>query len=175
MHQLVAHPDLSPASIDQVGVQVATTDDRRDLWLEYSVRPAAALSLPERAEPVRADDLWKTTCFELFVRPEGSSRYLEFNFSPSTQWAAYEFEANRAGRRDFPSHDPEIWTSCPGDYFFLQVEALPNLPAEPLRIGFSAIIEETDGTKSYWALKHPPGPPDFHHPDCFVLELPPAA
>jgi len=39
------------------------------------------------------------------------------------------------------------------------------------RIGLSAVIEETDGTKSYWALRHPPGKPDFHHPDCFALTL----
>jgi hypothetical protein len=36
----------------------------------------------------------------------------------------------------------------------------------------TAVIEEADGTKSYWALNHPPGKPDFHHPDCFALELP---
>jgi hypothetical protein len=41
--------------------------------------------------------------------------------------------------------------------------------------GISAIIEEADGTKSHWALAHPPGEPDFHHPDCFVLDLPPPA
>ena len=40
----------------------------------------------------------------------------------------------------------------------------------------AAVIEEKDRTKSYWALAHPSeGPPDFHHPDCFVLELPPPA
>ncbi|WP_423604253.1 DOMON-like domain-containing protein [Sphingomonas sp. MS122] len=36
----------------------------------------------------------------------------------------------------------------------------------------SAVIEESDGTKSYWALDHAHGKPDFHHPDCFALELP---
>jgi hypothetical protein len=36
-------------------------------------------------------------------------------------------------------------------------------------LGLSAVLEEQDGTKSYWALAHPPGgKPDFHHPDCFV-------
>lgn len=40
--------------------------------------------------------------------------------------------------------------------------------------GVSAVIEEADGTKSFWALRHPPGRPDFHHPDCFQLELPAA-
>ena len=41
--------------------------------------------------------------------------------------------------------------------------------------GVSAVIEEADGTKSFWALAHPPGGPDFHHPACFTLELPPPA
>jgi hypothetical protein len=41
----------------------------------------------------------------------------------------------------------------------------------PLRLGLSAVIEENDGTISYWALKHLPGKPDFHHPDSFALEL----
>lgn len=44
-------------------------------------------------------------------------------------------------------------------------------PNETWELGLSAVIEETDGTKSYWALRHPPGPTDFHHADCFALEL----
>jgi hypothetical protein len=40
--------------------------------------------------------------------------------------------------------------------------------------GVAAVIEEADGAKSYWALAHPPGKPDFHHRDCFQLELPAA-
>jgi hypothetical protein len=30
-----------------------------------------------------------------------------------------------------------------------------------------------DGTKSYWALAHPQGKPDFHHVDSFALTLAP--
>ena len=42
-------------------------------------------------------------------------------------------------------------------------------------MGLCAVIEEKDGTKSYWALAHPPGDkPDFHDPACFALELPAA-
>ena len=58
------------------------------------------------------------------------------------------------------------------DYSISQPSSMSNCADEPLSIGLSAVIEETDGTKSYWALRHPPGPPDFHHPDCFALELP---
>jgi hypothetical protein len=41
------------------------------------------------------------------------------------------------------------------------------------RVGVSAVVENADSSLSYWALRHPPGKPDFHHPDCFALELPP--
>jgi hypothetical protein len=44
----------------------------------------------------------------------------------------------------------------------------------PERMGLTAVIEEADGTRSFWALAHPPGEPDFHHPDCILLELPSA-
>jgi hypothetical protein len=53
---------------------------------------------------------------------------------------------------------------------------LRDLPADaPWRLGLSAVIEDRSGQKSYWALAHPPGRPDFHHEDCFALELTPAA
>jgi hypothetical protein len=47
-------------------------------------------------------------------------------------------------------------------------------PGASWRLGLSAVIEETSGRISYWALAHPPGKADFHHSDCFAHELPPA-
>jgi hypothetical protein len=49
------------------------------------------------------------------------------------------------------------------------------LPPKALwRLGLSALIEDTGGHKSYWALAHPPGKPDFHHADSFAHEFSPA-
>jgi uncharacterized protein len=39
------------------------------------------------------------------------------------------------------------------------------------RIGLAAVIEDTSGHKSYWALAHPPGKADFHHSDSFALQF----
>ncbi len=50
---------------------------------------------------------------------------------------------------------------------------LPGDMAAAKKLALSAVIEETDGTKSYWALAHPPGKPDFHHHTCFAATLPP--
>jgi hypothetical protein len=46
------------------------------------------------------------------------------------------------------------------------------LPAgRALRLGLSMVVEDTDGVLSYWALRHPPGKPDFHHTDAFASQL----
>ena len=54
----------------------------------------------------------------------------------------------------------------------LDLSQTPDLmEARILHLGLSAVIEAMDGTKSYWALAHAPGPPDFHNRDCFTARL----
>jgi hypothetical protein len=53
----------------------------------------------------------------------------------------------------------------------LELDAVIAVAAGRLAIGLSAVIEEQDGRLSYWALRHPPGKPDFHYPEAFALEL----
>jgi hypothetical protein len=48
---------------------------------------------------------------------------------------------------------------------------LPRDPRVPLRLGLSAVIEDHYGRLGYWALRHPPGKPDFHNAACFALEI----
>jgi hypothetical protein len=43
--------------------------------------------------------------------------------------------------------------------------------AGKVALGLAAVIEEQDGALSYWALRHPAGTPDFHHPEAFALAL----
>ena len=174
MLKLVPHPGFPPKRITGVGVQLAW-DEQGALWLEYCVHGAEALALPSEADPRRADGLWKTTCFELFCTKPDLAGYYEFNFSPSFEWAAYAFDGYRTGMRELSADDPEIQISSTGKHFFLAAEPWPpELLLGATRLAPTAVIEETDGTKSYWALKHPADKPDFHHPDGFVLELPPA-
>jgi hypothetical protein len=177
LYPLTPHPSMPAKRVSRVTAQLLR-DSSGGFWIEYSVGGADALFLPPPRDPERADELWNSTCFELFARSKGSNAYVELNFSPSFQWTAYEFSAYRTGRRDVPTHNPEICISEPSDpreWFFLAVEAMPDLGPEPLCFGIAAIIEEIDGTKSYWALAHPPGDkPDFHDPACFTLELPAA-
>jgi hypothetical protein len=174
---LVAHPAWPPKSVRGVEVEVLMTDPE-DVLLRFTVL-GTGLSLPRGTSPERADALWETTCFELFLRSAEPEAYFEFNFSPSTQWAAYAFDSYRVGRRDLPlAMEPHV--DCqPGHvtkenpHYVLEVDVdLSALPAQALRMGLCAVIEERDGTKSYWALTHPTDTPDFHHPGSFAVDLP---
>lgn len=126
------------------------------------------------------NELWQHTCFEAFIRATTSEAYTELNFAPSTEWAAYRFDAYRSGMTAASEiKTPQIDVSVNEIRCELRAELnllnLPDLRGEaPWSVGVSAVIEETSGCKSYWALAHPPGQPDFHHADSFALQVPPA-
>ena len=165
---LKLHPDCACEAVTRVEVEVVRRPGR--LALLYRVSGPMDVLLPRATAPERANSLWQHTCFEAFIHLTDEA-YLELNFAPSTQWAAYRFDSYRDGMRKADMRPPRIDVRTTDDS--LELEAEFDLPGEtPVRLGLSAVIEEKNGTKSYWALAHPPGDPDFHHPDCFALELP---
>jgi hypothetical protein len=146
--------------------------------LRYTVSGKTAdLRLPPPAAATRTDELWRRTCFEALLRPPSGDPYYEFNFAPSTQWAAYAFSGYRSGMRSAEEVGaPFIEVHSGADVYLLQASLdlgrLAHLEEETIwRLGLSAVIEEESGVLSYWALRHPPGRADFHHSDCFALEL----
>ena len=114
--------------------------------------------------------LWESTCFEAFLTEEGQPDYTEFNYAPDGRWACYQFDDYRSLLRSDELAPWEMTVERSDARYILRVE--PGIfPDTGSKLGLSAVIEELDGTKSYWALAHPPGKPDFHHPDCFALTL----
>lgn len=168
-HELIPHPDHPP--FGATGVTVTLRQERDRVSLAYCVAGAGALVMPPLAPPARTDELWRTTCFELFARADdGGDAYVEFNFAPSTRWAAYAFDGCRAGMRALAlAVPPAIERRDAGVSVVLPRVALPS--ADPL-IALTAVIEEEGGRRSFWSLAHPAGAPDFHHRDCFVARLP---
>lgn len=176
MTSLLLHPQSARSGVASIEARVSRTNPGM-LTLSYVLSgDLDAVRWPAHAASVRADELWGHTCFEAFIQPEGAAAYVEFNLAPSTQWAAYSFDSYRAGMRDAEIATPQIRMRRRASCFELSAEiAATALPAHaPLRIGLSAIIEAASGEKSYWALAHPPGKPDFHHSDCFALEITPS-
>lgn len=163
---LKIHPDSRCEAVSALTVEIARLANG-SVVLRYEANGRIdRLKLPVASAPVRADELWRHTCFEAFAA--AGEGYAEFNFSPSTCWAAYAFEGYRAGMCNADIAPPEI--EIHRDQNRLALIARVQLPAAG-RLGLSAVIEETSGEKSYWAFAHPPGKPDFHHPDSFAIDL----
>lgn len=132
--------------------------------------PEGAVSIERWRGGDRTDGLWRTTCFEAFARPAGAAGYIEVNVAPSGDWATYRFDAYREGMRD-AEVEPTIDRDAASLSMRLDCGATDAFAGADWDVALSAVIEEKDGTKSYWALAHPAGAPDFHHRDCFALQL----
>lgn len=173
---LTHHPATPPvqplkvwASVDHAASlgSVASTN----IWFGIGAPPERFI-IPAPVEPARAEDLWETTCFEAFFRIPGADAYREWNFAPSGEWAAYDFTSHREGRSEAEVAPPYIRIEDNLTWWGLGA-TIPVEADAVWALGLSAILEEKDGTKSYWALAHPPGDkPDFHAADCFAASLP---
>ncbi|MFZ5668019.1 MAG: DOMON-like domain-containing protein [Pseudomonadota bacterium] len=174
---LTPHPDTPSDVVAGVIVHIRRLARDRMAFTWFVQGDPGRLVLPAKQDPARTDELWKTTCFEAFIGDPGTGfGYVETNFSPSGQWATYTFGQYRTGMwADESVVDKiELWTG-PGELKLSAVVSGLAIPEydelDHERIAISCVIEEVGGRKSYWALAHPPGKPDFHSPAGFVLRL----
>ncbi|GAB7554042.1 hypothetical protein NRB_35530 [Novosphingobium sp. 11B] len=172
MTELAFHPTHPPLAVRSVEARIIGHDAQ---WLRarWKIMGAAKLVVPAFAGKGRADGLWQTTCFEMFIQQGDGPDYTEINLSPSERWNVYDFTARRKGMAERPMpREPEC-TIRQGTDMAIFDAAIPaaGLPLAPWRCGFTAVIEEQGGHKSYWALAHCSDAPDFHDPACFTATI----
>jgi hypothetical protein len=184
---LTPHPSTPCEAVRSIRVRL-TRDSGGSLDLAYALAgDLRAVHLPRRTARRRADGLWRRTCFEVFVAPDPGTAYVELNFSPSGEWAGYTFERYRKGMaatdgRVVPAITVVEGTGGPAvgeprgpgeaSWTLHAAVRIGSLEAgTAARVALAAVIEGVDGRLCYWALRHPPGKPDFHHPDGFALRI----
>jgi hypothetical protein len=175
LHALVPHANGEPLAA-VLAVAGRATVVGSELRFEYRLRgDLAVLAVASRASSQRAERLWEHTCFEAFVAAGSVGAYRELNFSPSTEWAAYAFDAYRQGMRPLTlARAPTIDVVTAADE--LSVTASVELAALgaapwPLRVGLTAVVEDRTGRRGYFALRHPRANPDFHDAAGFAVLL----
>lgn len=167
MHPLMLHPSCDRGPIRAVTAAVTAT--RQGCEAEFRLDgQLAAIILPPPTVPERMDNLWKTTCFEIFWQPLGGPCYREFNLSPSGRWAAYDFDSLREGMRDAPVDAIAIACSHDESALVLKASIAAALP-RPAQVALNAIVEHPDAVKQFWALGFAPGKPEFHSEACRTL------
>jgi hypothetical protein len=174
---LKAHPLARNDAVRSIGVRVSRLQSGV-LTITYVLdADLDRLCIPETRRPRIGHRLWQHTCFEIFVRRKDIPAYHELNFSPSGEWAVHAFKRYREAV--VPENElltPSIAVRRTATKLELDIGLdLRGLSSHhtthALMLAISAVIEARDGSLSYWALEHPPGKPDFHHSDAFVLEL----
>lgn len=171
-HELAHHPAHPPLEVTRVEARILNSDSEW-LRLRWRIEGIGKLVVPPFAGRGRADELWRTTCFELFLRPEGGAGYCEINLSPSERWAAYDFTGYREGMSERPFPREPDCTMRTGTAMAIFDATVPRagLPHSECAAGLCAVIEEEGGVKSYWAIAHPDRGPDFHDDTCFAARL----
>jgi hypothetical protein len=178
---LHCHPSTPTDVVRSIAVRVRRSPDGV-LALRFRLDgDLARVRVPVPRPPGIAHRLWEHTCFEAFIAVNGEPAYHELNFAPSGEWAGYLFHSYRevAGLAD-DALAPEIAVrSSPGQLALDAHVRLAHLsadhPGAALRLGLAAVVEASDGTHSYWSLRHPAADPDFHHADALALRLEPPA
>ena len=157
------------ATVDHAALlgAVATTN----IWFGVSA-PIGRFVIPQAEDPGRSDGLWQATCFEAFLKAEGQGAYREWNFAPSGDWAAYDFSAYRENMAEAEVASPPYIRIEDNLTWWALGTTIGVDAGKTWNLGLSAILEEKDGSKSYWALAHAAADkPDFHAPDCFAAKL----
>ncbi|TAD73191.1 MAG: hypothetical protein EAY70_12590 [Sphingomonadales bacterium] len=171
MHPLMLHQtcDLGPIRAVTASVTATQQGCEAEFRLDGQV---PAIILPPHAGPERRDNLWKTTCFEIFWQPIGDTYYREFNLSPSGCWAAYDFDSFREGMRDAPVDAIAVTCSQNDAGLVLKASIAADLPT-PAQVALNAIVEHPGGALQFWALGFGPGKPEFHSEACrqLIIEL----
>jgi hypothetical protein len=173
---LLAHPDSACPAVSAILVEARLAAPAQ-LSCHYALQgDIGRVRLSDSPRATRTDGLWRHTCFEVFVAAS-TAGYYEFNFSPALAWAAYRFEDYRHGMtpaRLARAPRLRVQQSPAGLELAatLDLAGLADLAAAArLHLALAAVIEDQGGRLAYWALRHAPGVPDFHHRDGFTLEL----
>ena len=173
--ELLIHPATHNKAIRRIAASIARDAD--SLQFSYRIEgDIAALRLPAQTEAIRADSLWQHSCFEAFLKVDGSVNYYEFNFAPSGAWAVYCFAARRQDPESPALAAPSIACRRDAESFgmsaSLPLAAVPELAAAAaIEAGLAAVIEDARGLLSYWALAHTAREPDFHDPATFLCRV----
>jgi hypothetical protein len=168
------HFKLRPFFENELKVEASITYTAPELIVDYYLHdPKSLVLMPEKiaGQSKRRDDLFKTTCFELFLKEKNSSKYTEFNFSPTGDWNIYQFSGYRERSNDLANSlnhikPPKIDCKLPQVKVTLELNLdLPSL--FDYEISLTAVLEDKCSNLSFWAINHKGPSPDFHLPESF--------
>ncbi len=120
------------------------------------------------------ENLWTTTCFEIFFKNINSTDYYEFNFNSKGEWNLFYFSDYRKRVEGYKNGievqmQTQMKSGRPFLLYSFDISKLVNLKV-PAQANLATVTKSSAGI-SYWSQKHNGQKPDFHDPKNFSLIL----
>ncbi len=122
----------------------------------------------------RENELWKRTCFELFIAPKSKSNYNELNISPSSEWNFYHFSNYKIGmKEDKDISKPSIYSSIRKNHYLLSCKFTINnkILEDKLIFNLAVILLDKKGLRHFYSINRKRGVVDFHNREYWVYSL----
>ena len=113
----------------------------------------------------RKDELWKESCFELFLAHKNSPNYYELNISPSTEWNFYSFSDYKTDMKpNNYTSTPFITSSKSKNEFRLSfdIELDEKILGDNLIFNLAVILLDKNGTRHFYSINRKDGNVNFH-------------
>ncbi|MBN2801686.1 MAG: hypothetical protein JXR91_01195 [Deltaproteobacteria bacterium] len=168
-------PFSKTGTASEVTVEISKNSDLLTLLYtikKFQIEKPVTLSDFQISNNLRTDELWKHTCFEIFIGTEDSDEYWEFNFSTSGKWNCYHFDNYRKEMTQEPDTALLMFSAIQDNQdalFNIKVKLPKNLANKNKLLSSPAVIVESiqNGMRNfeYYASSHKNNKPDFHRKD----------
>jgi len=149
----------------RIKVEASIEIKEKEIIVTYEIRGELKNYIFNKAEnKKRANELWRATCFELFIAPENSSNYWEFNISPTKAWNFYAFDSYKKSMREelLPSsphieiREEEMLYRCACSLSF-------RLKEKYYQFNLAVILLDNKDIRHFYTIYRKKGVADFHN------------
>lgn len=152
---------------EDIEIESSFEIDNKTLRLSFDIKGNIGNYLfDEPCKQTRKDELWKKTCFELFIAHKNRPNYHELNISTSTEWNFYTFSDYKTAMKEEKNlSEPFIHSSKMQNRYRLSVEFdfYEENFKENFTFNLAVILLDKKGIRSFYTIYRKEGKVDFHN------------
>ena len=150
----------------ELTIESTLTFDSNKIFLHFKITGILKnYQFPKRDKFKRADELWKATCFELFLANSKIQSYYEINISPTLHWNIYRLAKYRAEPKELMvSNEPLIELREDKKHYEIdfELECKELDLAEFDQYNLAVILLNRENEREFWTVNPVGESPDFH-------------
>ena len=165
--------NLRPFNGEELPFKVQFLLDRQGSSIQFEFQvtdPNGLISWPENKQSrQRMNELWKETCFEIFLSEKNNDDYFEVNLTHQGNWNIYHFDNYRSPQPPEETNQIEL-SSLVWDGHCLSGQLKTKIDLRELDFSATAVIKTKKNETVYLAAHHAGAKPDFHLRNSFIIK-----